>query len=119
MSKIDLPLRPPSKLSVRVESYTQRRSGALYGFATVIIPETRMRVFDVAVFQSHGKRWCGLPGKPQIDKDGQARRDDRSKIQYAPVLQFLDRDTSAAFSDRVIAALLATHPHAFDEEAEA
>jgi hypothetical protein len=33
-----------------------------------------------------------------------------------PVLQFLDRDTSDAFSERVIAALLETHPHAFDEE---
>jgi hypothetical protein len=83
-----------------------------FGFVTLIIPETRMRVFDVA--QSHGKRWCGLPGKPQVDKDGAVRRDDRGKIQYAQVLQFLDRDTSEAFGERVIAALLADYPRAFD-----
>jgi hypothetical protein len=31
-------------------------------------------------------------------------------------LQFLDRDTADAFSDRVIEALLESHPHAFDAE---
>ena len=118
MSMREFPLRPAPKLTVRIEAFTQRRSGALFGFCTVIVPETRMRIIDVAVFQSHERRWCVLPGKAQLDKDGQARRDDRGKIQYAPVLQFLDRDTSDAFGERVIKALLETHPHAFDEEAE-
>jgi hypothetical protein len=113
MSTLDFPLR--LKLSVKLESYTPRRSGALFGFCTVIVPETRLRIIDVTVFQAHGRRWCGLLGKAQLDKDGQARRDDRGKIQYTPVLQFLDRDTADAFSDRVIEALLADYPRAFDD----
>jgi hypothetical protein len=84
-------------------------------FCTVIVPEMRLRVIDVTVFQSHGKRWCGLPGNPQIDKDGQAPRDDRGKVVYSPVIQFTDRDVGDAFSDRVIEALLEAYPDAFDD----
>jgi hypothetical protein len=109
------PLRPAPRLTVKVEAFTQRRSGALIGFGTVLIPEIRLRIIDVAVFESHGKRWCGLPGRPQLDKDGAVRRDERGKAQYTPVIQFLDRDTSDAFSERVIEALHEAYPHAFDE----
>ena len=84
------------------------------GLCTVLIPEVRLRIIDVTVFQSHGKRWCGLPGRPNIDKDGQARRDDRGKVAYSPVIQFIDRDVGDAFSDRVIEALLEAYPRAFD-----
>jgi hypothetical protein len=112
MSVADLTLRTP-RLTVKVEALTRQRSGALFGFSTVIVPETRMRVLGVTVFQSHGKRWCGLPGKAQLDKDGHARRDDRGRILYTRVLQFLDRATSDPFSERVIEA----YPHAFDNNA--
>lgn len=114
MSVADLSLRAP-RLTVKVEAYTPRRSGALFGFCTVLIPEVRLRIIDVTVFQSHGKRWCGLPGRPKIDKDGQARRDDRGKVAYSPVIQFTDRDVGDAFSDRVIEALLEAYPRAFDD----
>jgi hypothetical protein len=107
------------KLTVKVEGFTRRRSNTLFGFTTVIIAETRMRVIDLPVHESRGRRWANLPGKPQIDKDGAARRDDRGKVQYTPVIQFLDRDTGDAFSERVIEALLEAHPDAFADEQEA
>jgi hypothetical protein len=115
MSTPDFSLRPEPRLTVKVETYTPRRSGALICSCTVIVPEMRLRVIDATVFQSHGERWCGLPGKPQIDKDGQARRDDRSNVVYSPVIQFTDRDVRDAFSDRVIEPLLEAYPDAFDD----
>jgi hypothetical protein len=115
MSTPDFPLRPAPRLTVKLEAYTPRRSGVLIGFYSVIVPETRMRVIDVTVFQSYGKRWCGLPGRPQLDKGGQPRRDDRGKVVYSPVIQFTDRDVGDAFSHRVIEELLAADPRAFDD----
>jgi hypothetical protein len=49
-------------------------------------------------------------------RDGAARRDDRGKVQYTPVVQFLVRDTGDAFSERVIEAVLKAYPRAFDAE---
>jgi hypothetical protein len=107
------------KLSVKIEDFKPMRSNTLRGLCTVVIPEVRLRVFDLTVHESHGKRWIGLPAKPQIDRAGSAHRDDRGKLQYTPVLQFLDRSTSDAFTERAIEALLETFPDAFADEAGA
>jgi hypothetical protein len=105
------------KLSIQVEAFKPLRSNTLFGLCTFVIPEVRLRVIDATVHQSHGRRWIGLPAKPQIDRDGQLRRDHRGKILYTPVIIFTDRATSDAFSQRAIAALLKGCPDAFDEEA--
>jgi hypothetical protein len=104
------------KLSVQVENFKPLRSHSLYGFADLVIPEVRLRIKEATIHQSHGRRWIGLPATPQIDREGRARRDDRGKVAYASVIQFVDRDTGDAFSDRAIAALLEAYPRAFDEE---
>jgi hypothetical protein len=108
-----------SKFTVKVENFKSLRSNTLFGFATIVIPELHLRINDVTVHESHGKRWIGLPAKPQIEREGAVRRDDRGKIAYSVVLQFTDRATSDAFSARVIAALLENFPDAFNNEAAA
>ena len=104
------------KLSVIVEGFTPRRSNTLYGFVTIRIPELHMRIADLTVHESHGKRWVGLPGKPQVERNGCVRKDDHGKTLYVPVLEFTDRETRDAFSARVIAALLEFAPRAFNPE---
>ena len=104
------------KLTVQVESFKPKRSHSLYGFVDLVIPEMRLRVREATVHQVNGRRWIGLPAKPQIDHEGRVRHDERGKIAYASILQFTDRDTGDAFSERVVAALLESFPRAFDEE---
>src|SRR5579872_6129304 len=103
------------KLSVKVESFKPHRSHSLFGFVDFVIPELRLRVKEATVHQANGRRWIGLPAKPQIDRQGRVRHDERGKIAYASVLQFTDRDTGDAFSERAVAALLESFPDAFDE----
>jgi hypothetical protein len=110
---------PPRKLSVEVEAFTPRRSNTLVGFCTVVVPELHLRVFDCPVHEKNGKRWISLPAKPLVDRDGVVKRGDNGKIIYIPVLEFTDRPTREAFSDRVIATLLEFAPAAFDHEAAA
>jgi hypothetical protein len=104
------------RLSIRIESFKPVRSNTLFGFVDLVIPELRLRVLAATVHQAHGRRWVGLPARPQLDRDGTARRDDRGKLQYTPVLQFTDRETSDAFSARAIEALLKDFPAAFADE---
>jgi hypothetical protein len=100
-------------LSVRVEAFKPLRSDTLFGFADLVIPEARLRIRDASVHESHGKRWVALPAKPQVDRDGVVRRDDRGKILYVSILQFTDRCASDPFSAQAIAALVAAYPNAF------
>jgi hypothetical protein len=106
-----------SRLTVRVEAFKPLRSNTLFGFADLVIPELRLRIREAAVHESHGKRWVGLPAKPQVTREGTVRRNERGKIEYSAILQFTDRATSDAFSGRAIAALLEAYPNAFDEGA--
>jgi hypothetical protein len=115
MSTITFPARP-SKLGVKVEDFRRWRSNTLFRLCTILIPEVRLRLIDLTVHENRERRWCGLPARPQLDKEGQARRDDRGKVAYFPVIQFADKGVGDAFSDRVIEALLESHPHAFDAE---
>ncbi|MBL3684366.1 hypothetical protein F2981_12155 [Sinorhizobium meliloti] len=56
-------------------------NGVLKGFADVYIAATRLKIFDCPACASDGKRWVNLAGKPMIDRDGIALRDDRGKIR--------------------------------------
>jgi hypothetical protein len=105
------------KLTVQIEAFTPRRSNTLVGFCTVAIPEMHLRIHDLTVHAKGASRWVSLPSKPWIDRDGVARRGDDGKIIYVPVLEFTDSATRTAFSAKVIAALLALAPAAFDEAA--
>jgi hypothetical protein len=106
------------KLSVEVEAFKPMRSNTLYGFATIFIPELRLKIVDLTVHKKNEARWVGLPAKPQIDRSGNVRRDDRNKILYSPVIEFTDKPTRDAFSARVIKSLLEFAPAAFaDDEA--
>jgi hypothetical protein len=103
------------KFTVEVEALKPHRSGSLHGFADIIIPEMKLKIRELTVHESHGKRWVGLPGKPMVNRDCEVLTDDRGKPKYAPVLQFLDRRIGDAFGDRVIEALLQKWPQAFSE----
>jgi hypothetical protein len=102
-----------NKLAVRVEDFKPLRSNTLRGFIDIVVPEIRLRITGASVHESHGRRWVGLPAKPQITREGSVRPDDRGKIAYSAILQFTDRATSDAFSARAIAALLERFPDAF------
>jgi hypothetical protein len=104
----------PGKLSVQVEAFTPRRSNTLIGFCSVIVPELHLRISDLSVHEKNRSRWVVLPSKPWVDRDGTAKRGENGKTIYVPVIEFTDRPTREAFSDRVVAALLEFAPGAFD-----
>lgn len=103
-----------AKLSVRVEAFKPLRSNTLIGFITILIPEMHLRIVDLTVHQKNSTRWVGLPAKPQISRDGTVRKDEREKTIYSSILEFTDKETRDAFSARVIEALIAFAPEAFD-----
>jgi hypothetical protein len=105
------------KLRVEVTEFKPHRSNTLFGFCTIVIPALHLRIVDLTVHEKNDKRWVSLPSKPQLDRDGNTRRDERTgKPLYSPVLEFLDRPTRDAFSARVVESLLEFSPNAFEPE---
>ena len=96
------------------EKWTPRRSNTLHGFADVLLERTHLRIHDVALHEKNGRRWAQLPGRPMIDRDGVALRDENGKTKYARILEFETREASDDFSRACIAAVLAQFPAAFD-----
>jgi hypothetical protein len=104
------------KLRVEVEGFKPLCRNTLFGFVTIRIPALHLRIVDLTVHQKNDARWVSLPGKPQLDRDGNVRRDERGKILYSSVLEFTDKATRDAFSARVITSLLEFAPAAFEDE---
>jgi hypothetical protein len=105
------------KLTVKIEAFKPLKSHTLVGFATIVIPELRLRIIDLTVHQKNDARWVGLPARPQLNRDGTVRHDDRGKTAYSAVLEFTDKATRDAFSHRVTTALAEFAPEAFDRAA--
>lgn len=105
-----------NKLSVIVEEFTPLRSNTLFGFVTISVPEMHLRICDITAHEKNGKRWVGLPAKPQVERSGSVRKNEHGKTLYVSLLEFTDRETRDAFSARVIASLLEFAPSAFSQE---
>ena len=103
------PQRNP--MPVTLLSWKPLRRNSLRGFAKVRIGRALI-LHDVTLHSAEGKRWASVPSKPQLDTSGTALRDDRGKIKYAPVVEWLDREARDAFSEGVIAAVEREHPGA-------
>jgi len=81
---------------------------SLRGFATVRLGKA-LKIADISVHCANGKRWASLPSKPQINGET-VQKDDRGKIKYIPIVQWLDRESADRFSNAVIEAVEAQHP---------
>ena len=106
-----MPAAPPLSLLARKPI----ASGTLRGFAVVRIGKA-LKISDVAVHTGNGRRWAHLPAKPALDRDGSARRDDRGKVKYIPIIEWLDKTHADWFSNAVIEAVEREHPHALDAQ---
>jgi hypothetical protein len=104
-----------SKKTVTCADWHELRRNTLQGFATIKIDEMKLVIRDVAIHEKNGQRWAQLPAKPQV-RDGKLVTDAVGKIQYLPIMEFVDRETRDAFSRAVCAAVVAHEPQAFSSD---
>ena len=91
-------------------------SGARFArTACWVLPRYRLgalKMSDLTVHASHGKRWVGLPARPVLGQDGKPQTDDKGKVRYAAILEWDNRDTGDRFSEAVIQAIEREFPGA-------
>jgi hypothetical protein len=76
---------------------------SLRGFATVTF--SGLEIADVSVHAKNGRAWASLPSKPQLDAQGQHRRDPNGKPLYSAILKWRSRDLADRFSGAVVELL--------------
>jgi len=100
---------------MRLLSFKPLVKGSHRGFGHVELP-SGLRIADVPVLMSHGKAWATLPSKPVLGADGK-HVVAAGKKQYAPVLEWRDRQLTDGFSAAVVELVSASYPDALKPSA--
>jgi hypothetical protein len=91
---------------IRASDWRPMQRNSLQGFVTLTLEPSGIVLHDCTVHQKEGREWVGLPGKPQVDRDGQPRKDTTSgKTLYTPVVEIPDRVARERFQRVAMAAV--------------
>jgi len=93
-----------SKHALECIAFCAVSKGTLRGFATIIVPELKLTMHDVALHEKEsGARWAAPPSRPMVDTKTKTVILDQTtgKIAYVPSVSFDDANTRAAFSHAV------------------
>lgn len=97
------------QLTVEIENWRAVGNGTLRGFLDVTIWPLGLTLVSCGICATSSSRWCNPPSRPQLDRDGQKRRDQSGKPLFDKVAYFTSRAGQDAFSRAVIAAMDAAH----------
>jgi hypothetical protein len=90
---------------MRASGWRPHSSGSLQGFFDLLLP-SGLKLNDCTLHQQGEKRWIGLPGKPQLDQDGSARKDPATgKRLYTPTAEIPAREVRDNFTKQALAAV--------------
>ena len=92
-------------MDIEITAFRKFVRNTLRGFVSIRIVEHDLQIYDLTLHEKDGKRWIGLPGKVQLDRDNRAILDDAGKPKYVNVIKFASRLASDAFQSAVLAAL--------------
>ncbi|MEO1089345.1 MAG: hypothetical protein AAFX81_01830 [Pseudomonadota bacterium] len=91
---------------MNIHSYRSIGRGSLLGFAEVEL-DGGLVLHGVGIFEKDGRRWANPPGKPRLDRDQKPVRGAGGRIEYDPVVSFATKSQRDAFSETVVAGLVA------------
>lgn len=81
---------------IKILNFKPKESGALRGFADVLIEPWGFEIREISVFESNGKKWVSMPSR-SYEKDG--------KKQYWPYNRFIDREKEVRFQQAFFTSL--------------
>jgi hypothetical protein len=91
---------------IRASDWRPMPRNTLRGFVTLTLEPSGLRLHDCALHRNGDREWIGLPGKPQINRDGQQRKDPTTgKALYTPLVEVPDKDARERFQRAALAAV--------------
>jgi hypothetical protein len=90
---------------IRASDWRAFERNTLRGFITLTLP-SGMVIKECTVHHKDGREWIGLPGRPQLDRDGTPRKDPNTgKLLYSNVIEIPDREARERFQAAALAAV--------------
>jgi hypothetical protein len=78
----------------------------LRGFMTLTLSPSGLRLRECTEHKKDGKRWIGLPSKPQLGAEGRHRVDPSTgKKLYTPIVEITGTEARKRFQDAALAAV--------------
>jgi hypothetical protein len=88
------------------KDFQPRASNSLRGFITLQFIPSGLALRDCTLHEKDGRRWIGLPAKPQIDSEGRVRKDlTTGKTLYTPVIEIPGKAERERFQQAALAAV--------------
>jgi hypothetical protein len=103
--------RPTPRL--RLIDWRPLSKNTMRGFVSVEMA-SGLVIHDAIVHAGKYGPWVALPGKPQLDQNGQPRRSPDGKLLYTSLLSWRSKPIADQFSRAVVSELLKVHPNALD-----
>jgi hypothetical protein len=99
------PIQAPLSEKIICLEWRPCERNTLRGFAKIKVVSWSLIVDGVAIHEKNDRKWAQLPGRPQLDKDGNALKDENGKVKYAKILEIDDKRVSWEFSEAVVQAV--------------
>lgn len=78
----------------------------LRGFVDLALSPSGLVLRECSLHEKDGKRWIGLPSKPQIDSEGRHRKDATTgRPLYSPVVEIAGKEERERFQRAALAAV--------------
>lgn len=92
-------------MNVIASNFRPMARNTLKGFIDIALPDVGLVIRETAWHEKEGQEWVSPPGRPMVDKEGLARRDQESgKVKYVPVVEFTTKEARNAFSAAAVKA---------------
>jgi hypothetical protein len=99
------PVVPPSKpLTVVISEWRSIDRNTLLGAFTLTLP-SGMVIDGCMAHRKGDQEWIALPGSPQIDRDGNLRRNEGGKPAYKTLIKFTSKQIYDRFQEPVLKEL--------------
>jgi hypothetical protein len=93
-------------MSIVASDWRPVERNTLRGFCTLTLDPSGVVLHECSVHERDGKRWVGLPGKPQLDAEGRHRIDPATgKKAWAPIVEITGKAERERFQKAAVAAI--------------
>ena len=91
---------------ITATDWRPRVQTTLQGFLTLKLLPSGIVLRECSLHEKEGRRWIGLPSKPQIGEDGRHRTDPTtSKKLYTPIVEVAGKNERERFQAAALAAI--------------